>query len=453
MKQSKAFRRIIVLLLLATVITVQTIVFWYCWDNHYSSGMDRGFFFKGHMVLLFVYALLFTVFCQVYGAFKLGRLKYSDLVFSQLLALLFTNVIMYLQISMLSLKLVNPAPIIGMSFDNILCCLIWAAIAMSVYKWLYPPKDMLLIYSDRDPDNLVKKIKTREDKYHIKESIHCDEDFSKIKEAILGHSAVLLCDIPSGTRNSIIKLCYMYDKRAYITPKLSDIIVIGAEQNNLFDSPLLVTKVRGLKWEQAFVKRIIDIVIALILCIPTVIITVIVAVCDLIWDRGPVFYTQPRLTVNGKVFKILKFRSMKVDCEKDGARLAAKDDDRVTKVGKILRATHLDELPQVFNILAGQMSVVGPRPERPEIAKQYEETIPEFCFRLKVKAGLTGYAQVYGKYNTTPYDKLKLDMYYIQHYKIWTDIQLILMTFKIMFMKDNTEGVDKNQKTAIIDKK
>ena len=144
---------------------------------------------------------------------------------------------------------------------------------------------------------------------------------------------------------------------------------------------------------------------------------------------------------------------MKVDSEKDGARLAAKNDNRITKVGKILRATHLDELPQVFNILIGQMSVVGPRPERPEIAAEYEEEIPEFRFRLKVKAGLTGYAQVYGKYNTTPYDKLKLDMYYIQHYKMWMDIQLILMTFKIMFMKDNTEGVDENQKTASIHEK
>lgn len=153
------------------------------------------------------------------------------------------------------------------------------------------------------------------------------------------------------------------------------------------------------------------------------------------------------------MFKILKFRSMKVDSEKDGARLAAKNDNRITKVGKILRATHLDELPQVFNILIGQMSVVGPRPERPEIAAEYEEEIPEFRFRLKVKAGLTGYAQVYGKYNTTPYDKLKLDMYYIQHYKMWMDIQLILMTFKIMFMKDNTEGVDENQKTASIHEK
>ena len=144
---------------------------------------------------------------------------------------------------------------------------------------------------------------------------------------------------------------------------------------------------------------------------------------------------------------------MKVDSEKDGARLAAKNDNRITKVGKVLRATHLDELPQVFNILVGQMSVVGPRPERPEIAAEYEEEIPEFRFRLKVKAGLTGYAQVYGKYNTTPYDKLKLDMYYIQHYKMWMDIQLILMTFKIMFMKDNTEGVDENQKTASIREK
>ena len=453
MRQSRAFRRIIVLLLLAIVIVAQTLIFWHFWDTHYSQGMQREFFFKGHMVLLFVYALMFTIFCNVYGAFKLGSLQYSNLVFSQLLGLLFTNLIMYLQISMLSLKMVNPAPLIGMSFDNVLCCLVWCGLAMGVYKWLYPPRNLLLIYSDRDPDNLVNKIKTRQDKYQIKASIHCDQPFSDIKAAIRKHQSVLLCDIPSGKRNQIVKYCYMHDKRAYITPKLSDIIIIGADQNNLFDSPLLVTKIRGLKWEQAFVKRIIDIIVALILSVPAVLVTIIVAVCDFIWDRGPIFYTQPRLTQNGKVFKILKFRSMKVNSENDGARLAAKDDDRVTKVGKILRATHLDELPQVFNILAGQMSVVGPRPERPEIAKEYEADIPEFKFRLKVKAGLTGYAQVYGKYNTTPYDKLKLDLYYIQHYRLWTDIQLILMTFKIMFLKENTEGVDKNQKTAIIEKK
>lgn len=453
MKQSRAFRRMIILLLLAIVIVCQTLIFWHFWDTHYSQGMQREFFFKGHMVLLFVYALLFTLFGNVYGAFKLGSLQYSNVVFSQLLSLLFTNLIIYLQISLLSLKMVNPAPLIGMSFDNVLCCLIWGGLAIGIYKWLYPPRDLLLIYSDRDPDNLVKKIETRKDKYIIKEAIHCDEDFAKIRDAIRHHPSVLLCDIPSERRNKIIKYCYMYDKRAYITPKLSDIIIIGAEQNNLFDSPLLVTKIRGLKWEEAFLKRLMDIIVALILCIPTVIVTIIVAIGNLIWDRGPVFYTQERLTKNGKVFKILKFRSMKVDSEKNGARLAAKDDERITKVGRVLRATHLDELPQVFNILVGQMSVVGPRPERPTIAKEYEEDIPEFRYRLKVKAGLTGYAQVYGKYNTTPYDKLKLDLYYIQHYKLWTDIQMILMTFKIMFLKENTEGVDKDQVTAKITKK
>lgn len=453
MKQSRAFRRIMVLLLLATVIVCQSAIFWHFWNTQYSQGVVREFFFKGHMVLLFVYGLMFTLFCNVYGAFKLGSLQYSNLVFSQILSLFFTNLIIYLQISLLSLKMVNPAPIIGMSFDNILCCLVWCALAMGVYRWLYPPRNILLIYSDRDPDNLVKKIETRGDKYIITQKLHCDSDEEQLKAAIRKHQSVLLCDIPSGKRNNILKYCYMYDKRAYITPKLSDIIIIGAEQNNLFDSPLLVTKVRGLRWEEAFVKRLIDIIVSLILCVPTVIVTAIVAIGNLIWDRGPIFYTQPRLTKDGKVFKIIKFRSMKVDSEKDGARLAMKDDDRITTVGKILRATHLDELPQVFNILVGQMSVVGPRPERPEIAAEYEEDIPEFRYRLKVKAGLTGYAQVYGKYNTTPYDKLKLDLYYIQHYKLWTDIQLILMTFKIMFLKENTEGVDQNQKTAKIEKK
>lgn len=452
MKESRAFRRIIVLLLLAMVIAAQTLIFWFFWDEYYSDGMAIEFFFKGHMVLLFVYALMFTIFCNVYGAFKLGSLQFSNIMFSQILALFFTNLIIYLQISLLSLKLVNPAPLIGMSFDNLLCCMIWSGLALVIYRWLYPPRDLLLIYSDRDPDNLIKKIKTREDKYIIKDSIHCDEDPDKVKYAIRHHQAVLLCDIPSVKRNKIIKYCYRHDKRAYITPKISDIIIIGAGQNNLFDSPLLVTKIRGLKWEEAFVKRFVDIVISLILCIPTVIVTLLVAIGNMIWDRGPIFYTQPRLTQNGKVFNILKFRSMKVDSEKNGARLASKNDDRITKVGKVLRATHLDELPQVFNILAGQMSVVGPRPERPEIAKEYEEEIPEFRFRLKVKAGLTGYAQVYGKYNTTPYDKLKLDLYYIQHYNVWMDIQLILMTFKIMFLKDNTEGVEENQTTAIIEK-
>ncbi len=151
------------------------------------------------------------------------------------------------------------------------------------------------------------------------------------------------------------------------------------------------------------------------------------------YDGGPVFYRQPRLTKDGKVFDVLKFRSMRVDSEKKGARLAMKNDDRVTPVGRVIRNIHFDELPQIFNILKGDMSLVGPRPERPEIAAQYKREIPEFDYRLKVKAGLTGFAQVYGKYNTTPYDKLKLDLTYIENYSILLDFKLLFLTFKISF--------------------
>lgn len=448
MRQSNAFRRIMVLLLKAIIIIGQTYIFWHFWNEYYSENIESVFFFKGHIVILFVYALLFGVFANVYGAFQIGRLRFGDMLFSQMLSVCFVNIVMYLQISLLSLEMVAIAPMLGMCFDNLLCAVAWCAFSKCVYGWLYPPRDLLLVYCDRDPDRLVQKVNTRKDKYKIKESIHVNKGLEEVYKAIRKHEAVLLCDIPSDTRNDIIKYCYGRNTRVYVTPKLSDIILMGSESNNLFDSPLFITKNRGLKWEQAFLKRMFDIVVALILCIPTIIVTIIVAVCDFFDDRGPVFYTQERLTLEGRKFKILKFRSMRVDSEKEGARLAAKDDDRITPIGKVLRATHLDELPQVFNILIGDMSVVGPRPERPEIAEEYEENIPEFSFRLKVKAGLTGYAQVYGKYNTTPYDKLKLDLYYIQHYSFWLDFKLIFLTFKIMFMKDNTEGIEKDQTTA-----
>ena len=179
---------------------------------------------------------------------------------------------------------------------------------------------------------------------------------------------------------------------------------------------------------------------------------IVIAILVKLYDKGPVFYKQARLTKGGKVFYVMKFRSMRVDSEKQGARLAMKHDDRITPVGRVIRNLHLDELPQLFNILKGDMSMVGPRPERPQIAEEYKKAIPEFDYRLKVKAGLTGFAQVYGKYNTSPYDKLQLDLIYIQNYSIFLDIKLILMTIKIMFMKESTEGFTEEQRKDIQEK-
>ena len=156
------------------------------------------------------------------------------------------------------------------------------------------------------------------------------------------------------------------------------------------------------------------------------------------------FYKQKRLTLNDREFEVLKFRSMIVDAEKQtGAVLASGNDPRITKVGRFIRATRLDEIPQILNILKGDMSLVGPRPERKVFSEEFCQTIPEFAYRTKVKAGLTGYAQIYGKYNTVPYDKLRLDLMYIENYSILLDIKLILLTLRIIFSKDSTEGVEK----------
>ena len=175
------------------------------------------------------------------------------------------------------------------------------------------------------------------------------------------------------------------------------------------------------------------------------------AIAIKVTDGGPVFYKQVRLTKNGKLFNVLKFRSMRVDAEKDGkARLSTGEkDDRITPVGRVIRKVRIDELPQLLNILSGSMSLVGPRPERPEIAELYEQVLPEFRLRLQAKAGLTGYAQVYGKYNTTPYDKLQMDLMYIATSSVLEDLRIIMATIKILFVPESTDGVEEGQMTAI----
>ena len=187
-------------------------------------------------------------------------------------------------------------------------------------------------------------------------------------------------------------------------------------------------------------------IIALVIMFIPMVVTAIAIKLD---DGGSIFFKQDRITKDGKIFKVIKFRSMKenADADNDGkAHSATKDDDRITKVGHVIRACRMDEWPQLFNIIMGDMSIVGPRCECVENVKKYTAEIPEFKYRHKVKAGLTGYAQVYGKYNTTAYDKLKLDLYYIENYSIRTDLRIILMTIKVLFMRESTEEFNDDTK-------
>ena len=218
----------------------------------------------------------------------------------------------------------------------------------------------------------------------------------------------------------------------------------------MFDTPLFLCRNSGLSLDQQVAKRALDLicgVLAFIVASPFMLIT---AAAIKLYDGGPVLFKQKRLTIGGKEFNVYKFRSMVVDAEKDGvARLATQHDDRITPVGRIIRKIRFDELPQILNILKGDMSIVGPRPERPEIAEEYKKDMPEFDYRLKVKAGLTGYAQILGKYNTLPYDKLKLDLIYIENYSLLLDLKLILMTIKILFIPESTEGLADGEITPL----
>ena len=224
-------------------------------------------------------------------------------------------------------------------------------------------------------------------------------------------------------------------------PKISDIIIRGAENMHYFDTPLLLARNDGLSVEQAVIKRTMDIIVSLAMLIITSPIFVLTALAIKLYDGGPVFFYQERCTKDGQVFSICKFRSMIVDAEKAGQSIPATErDPRITPVGALIRKVRIDELPQLLNILKGEMSLVGPRPERIEHVRLYSEKIPEFAYRMKVKGGLTGYAQVYGKYNTTAYDKLKLDLMYIQNYSLLLDIEILFKTVKILFEKESTEG-------------
>ena len=455
MKRIEAAKRTIILQMSLVGLVFQTVLYIYVWHRVYNdimqSNMWRSFHRKGFWLLAAVYFLLLLFFTATYGGLKIGYLKPMDVFFSQVISLFFTNVVSYFQISLLSLKLVTPYPLILMMLGEIVVAGMWTFISHRLYKQFFPPKQLLFISGERPVEDILKKFETRKDKYTILKCVYENEGKSVLeKEIMSGYDGVVLWDMNTALRNKLLKFCYSRGVRVYIMPKIPDIMVKGADQIHLFDTPILLIRDYAMTVEQRLVKRMIDIVCALILLVLASPFMVITAVAIKLYDGGPVLYKQVRCTRDMREFLILKFRSMRSDAEKDGvARLASKNDSRITPVGRLIRKTRIDELPQLFNILKGDMSFIGPRPERPEIIRQYQEEMPEFTFRTKVKSGLAGYAQVYGKYNTTPYDKLKLDLFYIENYSVWLDLKLMLLTLKVLFQPDSTEGVERNQTTAM----
>ncbi len=451
-REKEKFKRIALFVDALVLLTWETSTFGIIWLNFYNSQIAYSFFAKGNWLLFGLYMAILYVFSKIYKGFKIGSHKTVDIIVSQVLATVCTNVVAYIQICLISRKMLEVGPLLICTLYQAAVIALWAVISGAIIRSLYPAKSIVIIYGvEQSARMIAEKMSTRRDKYHITAMINVSEGLEFITASIVNYDAVVICDAPNQIRNDILKFCFKTSIRTYLVPKISDIIVRGGDNMELFDTPMIISKNYGLGIEQRIIKRLSDIImssVGIIIASPFMLIT---AIAIKLCDGGPVLYKQKRLTRGGREFDLLKFRSMVVNAESDGvARLASEGDKRITPVGRVIRKIRFDELPQLFNIFVGDMSVVGPRPERPEITREYEKEMPEFSFRLKVKAGLTGNAQVVGKYNTTPYDKLKLDLMYIEKYSLVKDILLILKTIKIIFMpEESTEGIKEGYITPI----
>lgn len=423
--------------------------FGFIWYVYYAARAQVHYYRRGDWVVILLFGILYYGFCRSYDAFHISISPISEIIYSQTLALIISDFIMYVVIWLLSLYMPNAVPLLITFVVQFLISVLWTFLAHQWYFHNFRPGRTAVIYDLREGMESLVGEYGMEKKFHIEKVLGVEECLEKL--SVLDEmDTVFLSGIHSHERNIILKYCMYQDIQVYVIPRIGDVIMGGAKKVHMFHLPMLrIDRYRPIP-EYTIAKRAFDILfsgIAIVIASPFMLVTAIAIKSD----GGPALYKQKRLTKDGKEFNVLKFRSMRVDAEKDGvARLSTGDkDDRITPVGKIIRKIRFDELPQLFNILRGDMSIVGPRPERPEIARQYEEEMPEFRLRLQAKAGLTGYAQVYGKYNTTPYDKLLMDLTYIGTPSLWEDFKICLATVKILFMPESTEGVEEGQATAM----
>lgn len=450
------------------------ILFVIAWDFFYgrvnpTMGEDTY-----RMAVCTVYALFLLVISKLYRGYKVGHLRVGEIVYSQILANLVSLGMCYVCAMVFASTFLNPLGGIVVFLVQSVWSVLWTLVSNAIYFSIHKARKAIVIYHSEEDLRKLTEIRHLEKRWKIEQYVCCimgEEEKSRtssyglnlpenheelrfhVREDLLRmldkYEAVFVAGIKGEYRDEIMAHCIDSGIQCFYVPGVSDIWVMGGSHVRSLSVPICMVQRKNLPFEYLFVKRSFDIVLSLLSILIFSPVMLLVSLMIYLYDRGPVFYRQVRLTKNGKRFHILKFRSMKVDAEKDGvARLCSQGDSRITPVGRFIRAVRFDELPQFFNILKGDMSFVGPRPERPEIQEQYEKSLPTFGMRLQVKAGLTGYAQVYGRYNTEPKDKLKMDLMYVNHAGIVEDLKLIFATFKILFMKESTEGIAENQITA-----
>ena len=397
-------------------------------------------------VTMVTFAVLGIALMSVYGGYSIGTQKSRPIVHSMALATVMTDLVTHLQLSIMNTSEKNndhfvyetPHLLLLVIVLQILVIIFFAYFGNYVYFSLEPPERCCVISSSRQSlGHIIPKIRRFKKQYEIDEIVHFNAD--NVLDVVNRNDTIFLYDVPTKERIDLIDYCYQKQKNIYYNFEMIDVVSMGAKYVTLDDKSLVMHTAKDLTLEQRIVKRLMDIFMSLVALIITSPIMLVCAIAIKAEDGGKVFYKQKRLTKYGRVFEVYKFRTMK-EANAVNKSVTA-DDDRITKVGKYLRKFRVDELPQMINILKGDMTVVGPRPEMLENVEKYTGELPEFAYRLRVKAGLTGLAQISGKYNTSPKDKLVMDLMYIEKYSIWQDLKLIFQTFTV-FLKasESTEA-------------
>ena len=407
-------------------------------------------------ITLLAYVFVYLLTTQVYGGFDIDEKKSKPVIYSLSLCIITSDLAAHLFLSIMNVTVVHNGHFVYEQPWLLALCMVIQILITSlltyscnhIYFKIVPPQSCLIISHEGDNiRNIRKSIASYRKQYKICTEIdlHHPDLFSLIDS----HRCVFLCNLTANERLSIVEYCYNKRKHIYYTLEVSDFVSLGAKRVIFGDTSMMHSTPKGLTMEQRVIKRAIDVIasaLGLLLLSP---LFLVVAIAIKIEDGGHVFYRQQRATYAGRTFDVIKFRSMK---EENSVNVSVtKDDDRITKVGKFIRKYRIDELPQLINVLKSDMSLVGPRPEMMENVEKYTCELPEFSYRLWAKAGITGMAQIFGKYNTSPKEKLALDLAYIEQYSLLLDLRLLLRTILVFFTpSESTEAFDNEEEEVSV---
>lgn len=437
-KETTRFLLNLVDILVLTIIYILSVYVFYDNDYEYNYGI------RGYIVLGLLYVLIIYIFNDGFGSFELGTKKIMDIFLSQGMSIFIGDVSMFLVMSLIEGHILYKRyPYIIIYLVQLLISLIIVYLNTRYIRESFKPLKALVVYGSESYKATVSKLKIYQQyEFEIKKCLSEKEITNKnIYDILKKYESIICVDVSHSKKKIIAKSAYEKNRFVYDVPSITDVLIKASKVSNLIDTPIFKLNKFGPNRVEAILKRAMDLFGSVLLLIIGSPIMMVCAIIIKAQDGGDILFRQKRLTKDGKVFELVKFRSMIMNAEPDNKMIRAKQDDpRITKFGSFMRRTRIDELPQVFNILKGDMSFVGPRALRIEEYKQNEKDFPEFTYRLKVQAGLTGYAQLYGKYNTTFRDKLLFDVYYVENYSLIEDIKLILMSFFNMFSKDSTQG-------------